>query len=163
MKIITPNNEFTELKNLIGNPKSYSIFLAGTIDNGNSYDWQKDLIDKIIDLEQLNNVYLNIFNPRRSNWNANPTKEDLEYQIKWEQEHLDKADIICMVLSDNSKSPITLLEMGLYANSGKLIVFCTNKFYRYDNVRLTCEKYLIPLVQSTKTEDIYNELKMILK
>ena len=63
------------------------------------------------------------------------TKEDMEKQIKWEQNHLDSADVIAMVLLDDSKSPISLLEMGLYAKSKKLIVFCTPEFYRYDNVR----------------------------
>ena len=59
-----------------------------------------------------------------------------------------------MVLLDNSKSPISLLEMGLYAKSKKMLVFCTDKFYRYDNVRLTCEKYKIPLVNSTDINTI---------
>ena len=82
----------------------------------------------------------------------------METQIKWEQDHLDSADIIAMVLLDDSKSPISLLEMGLYAKSKKLIVFCTPKFYRFDNVRLTCEKYHIPLVQDLNPLIIANKI-----
>ena len=59
-----------------------------------------------------------------------------------------------MVFTDTSKSPITLLEMGLYAKSKKLYVFCTDKFYRYDNVKLTCDKYNIPLINTTNIEKI---------
>lgn len=47
-----------------------------------------------------------------------------------------------------SKSPITLLELGLFAKSGKLHVVCTDGFYRYDNVRITCAKYGVPVYAS---------------
>ena len=40
----------------------------------------------------------------------------------------------------------------------KLIVFCTPKFYRFDNVRLTCEKYHIPLVQDLHPLIIANKI-----
>lgn len=135
--------------------KSKSVFLAGTIDNGDSTNWQEDVIKEIAKLN-INN--LDIYNPRREHWNAN----ELERQIKWEQYHLDKADVIAMVLLDNSKSPISLLELGLYSTSNKLIVFCTPNFYRFDNVRLTCEKYGIELVQDLTpkviAEKIYQKL-----
>jgi hypothetical protein len=120
-------------------PRTKTVFLAGTIDNGDSSNWQEELIEKCQDLN------ITFFNPRRKDWLGEPSKEELEYQIKWEQEHLDSADTIIMCLLDNSKSPISLLELGLYAQSGKLLVFCNKTFYRYDNVRLTCQKYNIPL------------------
>lgn len=47
-----------------------------------------------------------------------------------------------------SKPPITLLELGLFAKSGKLHVVCTEGFYRYDNVRITCAKYGVPIYAS---------------
>ena len=66
--------------------------------------------------------------------------------------------MIIMVLLDNSKSPVSLLELGLYAKSKKIIVFCTDKFYRYDNVQLTCEKYNIPLINSTDIDIIVENI-----
>lgn len=120
-------------------PRTKTVFLAGTIDNGDSSNWQEDLIENCQDLN------VTFFNPRRKEWTPNPTREEMEYQIKWEQQHLDMADLIIMCLRDNSKSPISLLELGLYAQSKKIIVFCNPAFYRWDNVRLTCEKYEIPL------------------
>lgn len=162
MKIVYPDNELVNLKIELKQRPVFRIFLAGTIDNGNSVDWQKELIDMCEKNDNELSKYLNIFNPRRAHWSKNADKEELENQIRWEQDHLDEADLIVMVLSDNSKSPISLLELGLYAESGKLIVFCTDKFYRFDNVRLTCEKYFIPLVQSTKTKDIYDNIKSII-
>lgn len=118
-------------------PDSKTVFLAGTIDNGESYNWQEQLMVRCQDLD------ITFYSPRRKEWTNNPTQ--LEYQIKWEQEHLDNADIIVMCLLDDSKSPISLLELGLYAQSGRMLVFCNPEFYRYTNVKLTCQKYDIPL------------------
>ena len=103
------------------------IFLAGTIDMGKSVDWQKATCDWFRALPE--GRYL-LFNPR------------------WELEHLEKADLIIMNILASSKSPITLLEMGLFMRSGKLRVICEPGFYRYDNVRLTCARYGIPLYQN---------------
>ena len=120
-------------------PDSKTVFLAGTIDNGDSFNWQEGIINRCQDLDIV------FYNPRRKKWPSVTVTSQIEYQIKWEQEHLDNADLIIMCLLDNSRSPISLLELGLYAQSGKIIVFCNPEFYRYDNVRLTCEKYNIPL------------------
>ena len=152
MIIITPEEAVNKKANKIN---TKSVFLAGTIDNGDSLNWQ----DKtIIELTNLGINDIEIYNPRREHWNPNPSKEEMEYQIKWEQEYLDKADFIAMVLLDDSKSPISLLELGLYAQSNKLIVFCTPNFYRWDNVRLTCEKYNIQLVESNHPLVIANKI-----
>lgn len=119
------------------------IFLAGTIDMGNSVDWQARLKEYFSGKEGR---YI-LYNPRRGSWNGGADGE-MEYQVNWELEHLEKADIIIMNILGSSKSPITLLEMGLHARSGKLYVACEPSFYRYDNVRITCAYYGIPLYPS---------------
>ena len=45
----------------------------------------------------------------------------------------------------NSKSPITLLELGLFAHTGKLFVCCPKDFYRSGNVQIICNNYNIPM------------------
>lgn len=162
MILVYPDKELSAFNSENPDREEVSIFLAGTIDNGESYDWQNDIIKTFEKLDKELPVELIIYNPRRSEWDKNASKKMLEEQIRWEQNHLDKADWIIMVLSDNSKSPISLLELGLYASSEKLIVFCTDKFYRYDNVRLTCEQYLIPLINSTNISDIIEEIKNVI-
>lgn len=152
MIIITPETENQESKNK-------SVFLAGTIDDGNSLNWQDKTIIELINL----GFDCDIYNPRREHWNPNTSKEEIEYQIKWEQDHLDKADMIAMVLLDDSKSPISLLELGLYAKSKKIVVFCTTNFYRWDNVRLTCDKYHIELIQDLNPLIIANKIISKLK
>ena len=182
---ITPDNEIHYPKHKKEyNKNSFKIFLAGTIDNGESEDWQSKLIQKLAlyNYENNNEIVsrdgynfplggddnkdIIIFNPRKANWESNASQKQLEEQIKWEQDHLDEADLIIMYLADNSKSPISLLELGLYGPEGKMIVFCTENFYRSTNIKLTCQKYLIPLIQSTdinnvvkEIEKIYNEIK----
>lgn len=131
------------------------IFLAGTIDDGHSTDWQREVV------EELKDTDVEIFNPRRYDFPEYPKPEDVIRQIQWEQKHLDEADHIIMVFKDDSKSPITLLELGLYANSGKLTVYCTDKFYRYWNVQETCKKYNIPLVNNTSTKRIVSDIRVM--
>ena len=125
------------------------IFLAGTIDMGNSRDWQKEIYEMFGGIEGR---YI-LFNPRQENWDASRSGE-MDYQVRWELEHLEEADMIIMHILGTSKSPISLLEMGLHARSGKMHVICEPDFYRYDNVRITCEYYNIPL---------YNDLDSFLK
>lgn len=141
MIIETPTQKY-EISNLNSNtivPLRKKIFLAGTIDMGNSMNWQQELIFQMNNLAKF--PKLTIFNPRREAFDENSQR----HQIIWEQDHLDEADEIVMYLAKDSKSPISLLELGLYAQSEKLKVFCHPDFYRFANVNMTCEKYDIPL------------------
>lgn len=131
------------------------IFLAGTIDMGNSIDWQTMLYEKFC---AMKGKYI-LFNPRQENWDASRPGE-MEYQVKWELEHLEEADLIIMYIIGSSKSPISLLEMGLHARSGKIYVICEKDFYRYDNVSITCNYYDIPLFTSM---DDFNLENIVLK
>ena len=120
-----------------------TVFLAGTIDNGNSEDWQQTIAEKLAGRDR----HYILYNPRQDEWN--PEREgEMEYQVNWELEHMEKADYILMVFLPGSQSPITLLELGLHARSSKLLVVCTPGFYRYDNVRITCERYNVPVFES---------------
>jgi hypothetical protein len=38
------------------------------------------------------------------------------------------------------------MELGLWAQSGKIIVCCNEAFWREGNVKLVCERYNIPFV-----------------
>lgn len=55
------------------------------------------------------------------------------------------ADIIFLYFSPETKSPISLNELGLHADSGKLIVCCPDGFWRKGNVEITCARHGIPL------------------
>ena len=138
---VPPNWDRSEI-NIIGkNP--FRIFLAGTIDNGDSTDWQQELINIIngVELRRPTSIY----NPRREEWPSSDDHREIDRQIDWELSHLEKADLIVMNILANSKSPISLMELGLFAKEGRLVVFCPETFYRYDNVRMVCKRYGVPL------------------
>ena len=94
-----------------------------------------------------------LFNPRQEHWDATSPGE-MDYQVRWELNRLEEADMIIMYILGSSKSPISLLEMGLHAKGGKMTVICEEDFYRYDNVRITCDHYDVPM---------YNDLDSFLK
>ena len=122
------------------------IFLAGSIEMGKAIDWQTDFLDEL----KAYNLYQDIvvMNPRRDDWNDSWVQEfenpQFYQQVNWELNALDKADIIVMYFSPGTKSPISLLELGLYASSKKLLVCCPEGFWRKGNVDIVCEKYSIP-------------------
>ena len=67
-------------------------------------------------------------------------------QVEWELDGLDRADVIAMWFMPGTKSPITLLELGLYARSGKLLVGCPEGFWRKGNIEVVCRKFDVPLL-----------------
>ena len=119
------------------------IFMAGTIDMGNSRDWQMELYETF---SSMDGRYI-LFNPRQEHWDASRPGE-MDYQVRWELDHLEQADMIVMYILGTSKSPISLLEMGLHARGGKMHVICEKDFYRYDKVRITCDWYGVPMYET---------------
>lgn len=152
---------YDKIDSQLVNDKHMSIFLGGTIDSGSSIDWQKALLVELNKRYSLPN--LTVYNPRRAVWPSDSDSDVVKKQILWEQKNLDNADYIFMFLADDSKSPISLLELGLYAESGKLYVFFTDKFYRSENVELTCEKYKIPYLKTNDIGTIANFMFQVMK
>ena len=136
MKIYTPENG----KLVEDDWVRPSIFLAGTIDMGNSIDWQTQTISALSDYD------VNIFNPRRNDWDSSweqrATNEQFRYQVEWELKHLRRADVVFINILPDSKSPITLLEMGLFIH--KSIIVCPDQFYRSGNIQITAEFFYAP-------------------
>lgn len=132
-----------------------SVFLAGSIELGKAEPFQQELTDKLKEYSDLV-----LLNPRRPDFDATAKQEKnnpyFRGQVLWELEALEKADVIYMYFDPNTKSPISLLELGLYCQSGKLIVCCPEGFWRKGNVDITCEKYDTPVFETK--EDIFEEL-----
>lgn len=117
------------------------VFLAGSIDMGGARDWQKEVI------EGLSHDDVVVLNPRRSDWNPawKPELDEPNFkeQVDWELSALEQSDVIAMVLTADSKSPISLLELGLYAKTGRLIVLCEPGYWREGNVDAVAKRYKI--------------------
>ena len=115
------------------------LFLAGTIDMGGSKDWQRKVATALDDMTG------GILNPRRddwdSSWKQSITDDTFREQVTWELGAMEAADVIAMNIEDGSKSPITLLEYGLWARSGKLLLCCSPGFYRYGNLDIVAARY----------------------
>ena len=126
------------------NKTPIKIFLAGSIEMGNAEDWQTKIVETFKDKPYV------FLNPRRDDWDSSweqvITNPQFNEQVTWELNSLDSADIIIMYFDPNTKSPISLLELGLHANSGKMIVCCPKGFWRKGNVDIVCERYDVPVV-----------------
>ena len=122
-----------------------SIFLAGSIEMGAAENWQDELGKYL-------SPKFNVFNPRRegwdSSWEQNFENPQFYQQVNWELDALQKSGTIVMYFDPSTKSPISLLELGLYAASGKLIVICPEGFWRKGNVDIVCSRYDIPMFDS---------------
>ena len=123
------------------------IFLAGTIDNGDSEDWQTKIC-KLIEECSTNSKPIAVYNPRRDDWPEDDQTKLIEEQIKWELEHMEKASKIYMRILGDSKSPISLLELGLWAGKDptKIVVCCDPNYYRYQNIAVTCKRYGVMMI-----------------
>lgn len=136
-----------------------NIFLAGSIEMGVAENWQ----DKVKKL--LKNRRVQILNPRRDDWDSSWVQDkdnpQFRQQVEWELEAQEKADKIIMYFDPKTKSPISLLELGLFAKSGKMIVVCPKGFWRKGNVDIVCERYNIKQVETLEeaVKDIYYPLK----
>ena len=53
-----------------------------------------------------------------------------------------------MYFDKDTKAPISLLELGLYAASGKMVVYCPEGFYRLRNVEIVYKGMGVPLMES---------------
>jgi hypothetical protein len=131
------------------NPNRKSIFLAGSIEMGAAEDWQKNL-STIFE----RNGY-DVLNPRRDEWDSSWEQkfENPQFfqQVTWELNALENSDLIIVYFAPSTKSPISLLELGLFARSKKIMVVCPEGFWRKGNVDIVCHYYNIPLYVNFET------------
>ena len=132
------------------------VFLAGSIEMGQAEQWQEQFVNAMSDLSDLV-----IFNPRRDDWDSSwrQRADDPQFfeQVNWELDMLDAADIVVMYLAPGTRSPVSLLELGLCARSGKLLVCCPAGFWRRGNVEVVCLRHQIPLYDTL--EDLHTDLR----
>jgi hypothetical protein len=139
---------------LIANPddERLKIFLAGSIENGAAEKWQDRLIADIRHKE----LDVLVFNPRNKNWDSSlkqsASNEKFRNQVNWELNGIESADIVVFYFDPNTKSPISLLELGLVSgvNDADLrfqdvLVCCPDGFWRKGNVEIMCERFNFPL------------------
>jgi hypothetical protein len=145
IQIIKPNSTAQQ------NVNSFSIFLAGSIEMGLAEDWQSRLTSEIEEMDKP----ITIFNPRRDDWDSSWKQEQsnsqFNYQVNWELNRLEECSFIFMYFSPETKSPISLLELGLFARENKMIVCCPDGFWRKGNVDVVCSRLEIPVFDNLES------------
>jgi len=140
MRLIRPP---TELPLPLEGP---SVFMAGSIDLGRSVDWQSELAESLADMPGT------LLNPRRTQWDATWATEaqcePFRGQVEWELSGMEAAGRIAFYFAPQSQAPVTLMELGLAARTGKAIVCCPAGYWRKGNVDVVCTRYGIPSVSS---------------
>lgn len=136
-----PNTDLDWVKNIY-------VFLGGSIEMGAAELWQDKVVAAFKD-----DPHVIFLNPRRDDWDSSwiqdPTPgTQFHEQVTWELDGQDIADIHLYYFDDNTKSPITLLELGSYGGTSS-IVRCTPNFWRYGNVAVYCDRVGATLVDST--------------
>ena len=122
------------------------VFLAGSIEEGSAEDWQTRVAEALQDLD------ITVLNPRRDEWDAS-WSQTIEFapfreQVEWELEAQEQADLIAFYFSPATRSPVSLLELGLAAGRRPAIVCCPEGFWRKGNIDILCARYDIPQVST---------------
>lgn len=106
---------------------------------GGADDWQARVVDALPDCIVLN--------PRRQDWDSSWSQSldnpEFVQQVEWELSGLEKADTIAFYFDPTTKSPITLMELGIVSQRSPhaAIVCCPSGFWRKGNVDVLCRRY----------------------
>lgn len=141
-------------------PHRMQIFLAGTIDMGNSNDWQADFVKGLGDLE------VTVLNPRRkdwdSSWEQSINNPKFKQQVTWEMDGLENCDIAVFNFEKNSVSIISMLELGKFSGPDRhVFVHCPDGYMRKGNVDIFCERYNITMFNSL--EEMYPVIRYLVQ
>jgi hypothetical protein len=117
--------------------RPHVIFLAGSLLPGP--DWRGPLTSL------LSLMPITILDPRRSEWSED--ESFIREQVGWELDMQERADIILIYFGPETDAPISLLELGLCARSGKGVVVCHPEYRKRGNVRITCSKYGVEMLE----------------
>jgi hypothetical protein len=141
----------------------HMVFLAGSIEMDKAENWQDRLCEKLIKIDNLT-----ILNPRRPNWDSsweqsidNPFFVE---QVNWELDGIESADTLIFYFDPKTKSPITLLELGMVSQMalGKNIILCCPKgFWRKGNVDIVTERIKKFIIEESDIYPESNALKLV--
>jgi hypothetical protein len=127
-------------------PGPPSIFLAGSIAMGAAPPWQ-DAFERALAARDVV-----VLNPRRDDWDASWRQDisDARFreQVEWEISAQERADVIAMYFARETQAPVTLLELGLFARKGTLVVCCPEGFWRRGTVQVVCARFGVPMVDT---------------
>lgn len=121
----------------------HAIFLAGTT---TAPDWREALV------ASFSRQPITILNPLRRDWDSS-WKEDEAFapfreQVRWELDMQERSDLVVIYFGPDTDAPVSLLELGLCARSGKAVVVCHPDYRKRGNVQIVCGRYGIKMMDS---------------
>jgi hypothetical protein len=126
--------------------RKFTVFTAGSIEMGGAVNWQPLMAT------MLNHLPITVCNPRKGSWDQSITQqakdEFFKQQVVWELDALEQADVICFFFDTETKSPVSLLELGLWTASDKVVVCCGEAYWKSGNIHLTCDRYGVKCVET---------------
>jgi len=117
-----------------------SLFLAGSMDIKGQTNWRERATEQF-------QAYYHIFDPTHTN-HSNLNDTEMSKHIKWEWEALNRSDLILLNFTAQAKSPMSLLELGMYISSGKIVVVCPKEFYQAHYINTLCTEHKVPIFES---------------
>jgi hypothetical protein len=125
-----------------------SVFLAGSIEMGGAPDWQTE----VTRLLEETGLVSHVFNPRRNDWDSSWLQRidnpQFYEQVSWELDHLEQADFVFFYFAPGTQSPISLLELGLFADRANVTVVCPDGYWRKGNIDIVCQRHRIPVFKT---------------
>lgn len=122
---------------------NWKLFLCGSIDMGKAEHWQAIVEKSVSDLP------VTVYNPRRDDWNADLKQDisepDFAYQVNWEMDNIENADVLFFYFSPDGPAPITLMELGTAKGHSNVVVCCPEGYWRRGNVQVFCQRNGFPL------------------
>lgn len=137
---------------MVGKP---SVFLAGGITN--CPDWQTYVTMQLLTED------ITVFNPRRENFPIDDPEASFD-QIKWEYDHLRKADMLLFWFPSETLCPIVLFELGAWSRSNKPMFIGVHPAYRRKQdveIQMGLARPEVPIVYSL--DDLVAEVKKTYK
>ena len=101
------------------------------------FNWR----DVVADYYQEEYHLIDPTNPGHDNLSDKAMRE----HIKWEFLGLKQADYIILNFLSDALSPISLVELGMYVMTNKLIVVCPKDFYKWRYIDTLCKEYNTPI------------------
>lgn len=138
-------------------PEQPGVFLAGGITG--CPNWQKAIAGML----RMTNYA--VLNPRRDEFKDSP--EAAELQIRWEFEHLRKADVIAFWFCKEQIQPIALFELGVWSTfrdpsrwCSELVIGVDPGYPRELDVRVQMKLIKFGHIL-TSLEDLANEIRLL--
>lgn len=146
IQLITPNTADQTPQH-----PTISVFLSGATKTNWRETFLTILASKLPSTTQPHPPYpsITVYDPTQPLWAAD-WREDLAdgrfgTQVAWELDRLDAAAVVAVFFERASESPVSLLEFGLCAHSGRAVVGCGRGYWKRGNVEAVCLRYGVPM------------------